>query len=269
MYGTVDAGASWQLRGVVPGTDGIPTTLDLAASQAGRLAVAGSFSDAGTLRGYVAVSDDDGATWRRTVVALEGASGLFLSAFDPLDAGRLYARTSGGGAGDRLLVSTDAGLSFAELTRVDGAMLGFALSPDGGQVAVGGPLAGLRVAARGSSAFAPVRAAATTCLAWTTEGLYACGTGTGGDFAVGRSLDAGASWQPVLARLGDLASPGSRCAASTDVATACEPRWPAPPAPPAEPTASSSAFCAGHRGSHAVATSVDAAHRLPGDARSP
>jgi hypothetical protein len=154
-----------------------------------------------------------------------GEKGLFLSAVDPQDPAVVYARTSGG-AQDRLLASVD-GASFTELTRVDGAMLGFALSPDGAQVAIGGPLAGVRVAGRGETSFVQRRTAATTCLAWDTEGLHACGSGLAGDFVVGRSKDGGGTWTPLLANLADAQGPTPRCAATSPVATTCAPLWPA------------------------------------------
>jgi hypothetical protein len=228
VYASVDAGATWVLRGSPPETDGIPTTLDVAPSQPERLVLAGAFSQGGKLRGYVSRSDDGGLTWgdRAEVDLADDEKGLYLSAIDPQDASRVYARTSGG-AQDRLLVSGDGGATFTELTRVSGAMLGFALSPDGARVAIGGPLSGVRVAARGSANFVQRRAASTSCLAWSDGGLYACGSGLAGDFVLGRSLDDGLSWAPLLARLADLEGPTPRCPEGSGVAAACEPLWPA------------------------------------------
>jgi hypothetical protein len=222
-----DGGNVWNFRGGPADTDPVPTTLDLAPSDPSRLVLAGSFSAQGALRGHVARSEDGGVTWARSEIPLEpGEKGLFLSAIDPADPLLVYARTSGG-AQDRLLRSLDGGATFSELTRVDGAMLGFALAPDGAQVAIGGPSAGVLVAPRGSASFLQVRGAATSCLAWATDGLYACGSGVEGDFVVGRSPDGGLTWEPVLARLADLQGPTSRCDPSSPVAQTCEPLWPA------------------------------------------
>lgn len=225
VYGSSDGGGVWKLRGSPPETDGIPTTLDVAPSMPQRLMLAGSFSSNGKLAGYVSRSDDN-TSWSRAEVPLsDGEKGLFLSAIDPQDPDLLYARTSGG-AQDRLLVSSDGGASFSELTRVDGPMLGFALSPDGSQVAIGGPAVGVLVAPRGSSEFKKVRDGATSCLAWGMDGLYACGPGLAGDFVVGR-LAGSAPWEPVLARLADVQGPTPRCDASSEVAAVCGPLWPA------------------------------------------
>ena len=69
----------------------------------------------------------------------------------------------------RKVMVVDGALAFT------GNMLGFALSPDGATVAVGGDTGGIWTAPTDTLAFTKVSTVGAKCLTWTNEGLYACG----------------------------------------------------------------------------------------------
>jgi hypothetical protein len=226
VYATSDSGLTWPKRGELPGLDMVPQTIDVAPGTTARVMASGTFSAMGKLRGAVCTSDDGGQSFTRVEIALEGETGVFLAAIDPNDPARVYARTSGG-AGDRLLVSGDGGKSFVEAAKLQGAMLGFALSPDGAKVAIGGPSDGVLVADATTLplSFSPAWPSPVSCLAWSGAGLYACGP-AGSPFAVGRARGAGASFEPLLGALASIRGPLA-CPAGTPQATECVPAWPA------------------------------------------
>jgi hypothetical protein len=203
-----------------------PDTIDLAPSSTARAYVSGTFSDGQKLQGAVDRSDDGGASWKRQVFDLAGDSGVFLAAVDPQDADRVYVRTTGKSA-DRLLVSDDAGATFTVRATVPGGLLGFALSPDGSRIAIGGPTLGVQTATREALVFSSANAAPVSCLAWSEAGLFACGAGTDAGFALARSTDAGTTFTPVLPTLAAICGPLRDCPAETGFTATCAPRWPA------------------------------------------
>ena len=147
---TTDAGASWALTGADLGADFRAVTIEIAPSDATRIYVSGLLEP--SYEPVVAVSDDGGQTWsRRTGLGLAGPP--FISAIDPSDADRLYARVPGNDI-DSLYVSEDGATSFQNVIDRPGRMLGFALSPDGSRIAIGGPGIGIETADAMTLAFA-------------------------------------------------------------------------------------------------------------------
>lgn len=199
-----------------------PDTVDYAPSAIDRVYVSGTFSDGTKLQGAVDRSDDGGVSWKRQVFDLGGDSGVFIAAVDPQSPDRVYVRTTGKTA-DRLLVSDDGGATFSTRASAEGGLLGFALSPDGAEVAIGGPSIGVRVASRADLAFSQANAVPVSCLAWGTDGLWACGAGA--DFALGRSTDGGATFAPVLSSLAAICGPLLDCPAESGFDATCGPRW--------------------------------------------
>ncbi len=133
--------------------------------------------------------------------------------------------------GDRLWVSTARGIGWREVFVASGALLGFALSPDGATVAVGvpgdgvwvAPVSGLLGDAGAPGAFVRASALDARCLAWSDAGLYACAHEPSAGFAIGLSTDQGRSFVPLL-RARDL-SPEA-CAAGTSTGSTCAAVWP-------------------------------------------
>ena len=226
LFETADNAASWREVGRLR-SDFKIETVEIAPSDSRRIYVSGTAS-ASPLIGVIERSDDGGAHWERTTLDLPATSGsLFISAVDPSNPDRLWVRVPA--QGDRfgifpasLLFSRDRGASFVMLGATRMGMLGFALSPDGKQVAYGGPADGLFVGpSDGSGGYQqfPLR---VRCLRWNADALYACGTEPQDPFSVGRSVDQGATFEPMY-RLRDTCP--QACADGTSFAKRCEPAW--------------------------------------------
>jgi len=201
---TRDNARSWSEVSRLPSTFFVET-LEIAASDPARMYVAGTSSTDPSL-GVVQRSDDGGETWTESTLELPPGSGsVFISAIDPSDPDRLWARLPA--RGDRfgilpaaLIMSSDAGGSWRMIAATEHqSMLGFALSPDGTTLAFGGPGDGLLIGASdGSDGFATISDLRVRCLRWNESGLYACGTESLGDpFSLGVSSDEGASFEPL------------------------------------------------------------------------
>lgn len=225
-FESLDNGVSWHPVGPELGTDLLTETIDSAPSRPQRLYVSG-FTGTGTQRqGIIDVSDDGGLSWERHDVDLAGDSSLYIAAVDPVDHDRVYVRTDGAEK-DRLLVSTDGGKTFTPIKTLTGSMLGFAVSPDGSRIAFGGPSDGLYVGDRGATTFEqrdpnlPV-----ACLAWSTTGLFACGSDFVNGFTVAKTTDEGSTWKPVMPSLQSVSGPLTTCPTDGPYQAACVTSWP-------------------------------------------
>jgi hypothetical protein len=226
----------------------VPSTVEVSRSRPERMYVVGF--DASFIATLMA-SDDGGTTWVAHPIPIPGYSTLpmYLSAIDPVNPDVLYVRVDDG-TSDHLIVSRDAGLSFVDALTINGDMLGFALSPDGSQVAAGGPGDALHVASTADLIFR--RAASIQslrCLTWAERGLFACAQESLDGWTVALSTDQGQSFVPRW-HVRDLVP--LACPAATSVGAVCERAWldiasrigaalvpgsdPTPPAPPARDT---------------------------------
>ncbi len=191
-----------------------------------RLYVSGAAGPPAARRGLVARLDEGGAAWALAEVALEGEASLYLAALDPTDPDRAYARADGPAA-DRLLVSEDAGASFRTVVQSEGRLLGFALSPAGDKVAVGGPGVGVLVAERQNFVFTKKSTASVLGLAWGPAGLFAAANDFAEGFVLARSGDEGATFAPVLRGFLDVLGPLDVCPPGGPYAATCVVEWPA------------------------------------------
>lgn len=212
---TTDSGASWHQAGVALGADFLALTVEVAKSDPRRVYVSGLVGS--PQQGFVARSDDRGATWTRLPIDLQGAAGAYLAAVDPANPDRVYARLDGD-PGDQLVVSDDGAATWRSVHTSRSDMLGFALSPDGAKVAIGGPKDGVLLASSASLAFAAQSEVGATCLTWTEAGLYGCAIEGIDRFTIGLSSDDGKSWTPIhhLTDTCPLA-----CSAGTSTAVQC------------------------------------------------
>jgi photosystem II stability/assembly factor-like uncharacterized protein len=193
IFESTDDGRTWALLGA-PITDGlVAETIDLAPP--GRIYVSGKYWP--TQLAALELSDDGGATWARRTIDAAGPSVPFIAAVDPANADRVYVRTSGSNSDD-VFVTADAGSTWTRVFTASGGLLGFALSPDGTSVAVGGPTAGVNVANVSDHQFQKTNVMGPYCLRWTSAGIYACGKQNGDGFALGLSSDRGATFAQVL-----------------------------------------------------------------------
>ncbi len=189
-YESNDAGETW----VQLGTDIDPTflglTIDYAPSDATRMYMSGLVD---VKDGVLLRSRDGGKAWETLPIPGTGVKNTpFIAAVHPTNPDILYVRTSANDAGDggnfandALLYSDDAGDTWTETLRAPAKLLGFALSPDGGEVLVGfgdprdgtkvdASVLGLRKSATDSFSFETIFPGAISCITWTADGLYVC-----------------------------------------------------------------------------------------------
>jgi len=199
----------------------VPSTIEVSRSRPERIYVVGFNA---SFLATLLVSDDRGQTWssRPIMPAAYAALPMYLSAVDPNDPDTVYIRVDDG-TSDHVLVSHDAGQSFTDVFTLEGEMLGFALSPDGSRLAVGGPGAGLWLANTADFAFAPAAAIESLrCLTWTSDRIYACAQESLDGWTVGVSTDSAQTFEPLW-HVQDLAP--LVCEASTAVGSTCERSW--------------------------------------------
>jgi len=191
-----DDGSHWAAVGTPIDPRYLVTTLEVAPSDAHRLYVSAANGFAPTRNAVLFVSAPDG-TWIPRPVPLDARyeTNIYIGGVDPSDADRVYIRTDGDRS--RLLVTTDAGQSFAAVLNLTGPMLGFALSPDGAKIYAGSVEDGLFAGDRTSMAFARQSPVRVRCLATRGSELWACSDESSGFFA-GVSTDQGVTFTPKL-----------------------------------------------------------------------
>ena len=199
LFETKDEGKSFAALG--PGLDPtlLGSTVDVTPSDPDRIYVSAKRNPGTAATAVLLTSKDHGKTFEENPIALiSPENGAFIAAVDPLNADRLYVRTSSAtDMPSRLLVSDDAGKNFRTVFTGQGSLAGFALSPDGRKVWVGGRRDGLRVASTTDFAFTQKSTVEVQCLKLATDGLWTCSTEKSG-FVVGLSKDEGATFETKL-----------------------------------------------------------------------
>ena len=191
---TRDAGKGWTRLGQ-PLPDGIlATTVQMAPSKPTRIYVSGT-NILEHRQGVILRTDDGGETWVTMMRSEETWSSPWISAVDPSNPDRVFVRLDAD-PNDRLVVTNDAGAAWTEIFVGAGPLLGFALSPDGKRVAVGGPMDGIQVAAVSEYVFTKTSSILTQCLTWTSDGLFACGR-VPDPFLIGLSKDEGRTFRTL------------------------------------------------------------------------
>jgi hypothetical protein len=221
FFGTTNAGASWEDYGSGIDPSVLVLTIDVAPSDPRRLYASGIRPGARTAALFV--STDAAQTWTERTAPFDSPreQGLYIAAVDPLVPERVYLRSSGASS-SRLLVTDDAGVSFDEL--ISGkSLLGFALSPDGSEIYVGGPEDGLWWASRDDRVFEQRSSLPILCLMSVANLLYACSNELL-DFALGVSSDGGRQFTAKL-HLSEVRGPVA-CGPETSGGV-CSAAWPA------------------------------------------
>jgi photosystem II stability/assembly factor-like uncharacterized protein len=208
------------------------SSLRVAASDPQRVYVAGGVP--GSSGGTLQRSDDAGATWKSSAFAVTNDSAILrIIGVHPTRPDVVFVWADlieefGEDAKDEFWATGDGGKTFIAVYKGTGDLPGFAFSPDGTEIAIAGPVDGVRRAklddalAEGQSAFTQVFSGKVWGLHWTDAGFTA---GTDNYTAAGIpastygvSTDKGVSFQPLMSicSLQQLA-----CGATSSVGAAC------------------------------------------------
>jgi photosystem II stability/assembly factor-like uncharacterized protein len=221
LWASSDNATNWSQAGVDLPTDFSALTVDVAPSDAQRVYASGI--RAGTA-GVLVRSVDRGATWETLdIPGSDQNKAPYIAAIDPMNPQQLYVRLAG--APGKLLVSTDGGSIWSEAFAGMGVLKGFALSPDGAKILVGGETDGIWRASAADLVFSKVSDVGAQCLSWAGAGVYVCAAEFKDNFTVGLSTDEGATFEPVM-HLSCIRGPLA-CDPGTDVGGACPAAWPA------------------------------------------
>jgi uncharacterized protein (TIGR03382 family) len=228
IWETQDEGRTFQRLGGELDPTLFPYTLDLVKSDPNRVYVSAVRSNAdGSRKAVLLASTNRGGTWTEEAVALEPDEGsLFIAGVDPTNADRVYLRTSSDDdKPTRLLVRelTTGGSSCRTIYSGKGPLLGFALSPDGSRVYVGGPKDGLFAASSADFIFSEKSKIEVQCLAANRDGLWVC-SNERFNFIAALSGDEGATFDTRI-RFCDLQGPPNACGPSTPTGQQCGPLW--------------------------------------------
>lgn len=196
VYETSDNGTTWTQAGVNLPEDFLGLSIDAAPSDPQILYVTGRFGSQSSYQGAIQRSMDRGATWETfDITGADDKHPPYLSAIDPSDPNVLYVRLDAAEA-DSLVVSNDGGATWTQVFQETGSLLGFALSPDGSKVAVGGDKDGLWLAPTDTLAFTKVAEMRVKCLLWAPDRLFACADEFKDGFQVGVSTNEGSTFTP-------------------------------------------------------------------------
>ncbi len=222
MWETKDNAATWTVAGVDMPADFLGLTLDAAPSDPNRVYVSGRYGKP-EYYGALQRTDDRGKTWQKLLIPGSNDLALpYISAIDPQNPDIVYVRLDSNKT-DQLVVTKDGGATWTSIFTSTGNLLGFAISPDGSTIAVGGDTDGLWTAPSSTLAFTKVSEVSTRCLTWTTAGLYACADEFVDGFAVGVSANQGKTFTPVM-HLQELCGPLA-CGATTNNGSMCPDAW--------------------------------------------
>jgi hypothetical protein len=196
-----DDGATWSNVGPPLPTSLMPMTIDLAPSDANRIYLSAVADKTKNFISVLLRSDDGGATFQSfDIPGTELHRLAYISAVNPTQPDRVYLRVLDDKDGLPITViymTADGGQTFQKVfTGVD-QLFGFAISPDGTQMAFGGPGDGLHVGAADGSNLARRSDVQPTSLTWAPQGLYAAADSKLAGFSIGRSLDSGATFEGI------------------------------------------------------------------------
>jgi MYXO-CTERM domain-containing protein len=230
IWETKDEAQTFQQLGQALDPGLLGYTVDLTATDPNRIYITAVREPGTTPKAVLLVSKDHGQTWtEESVPLIDGERAVFVAAVDPTNPERVYLRTSNTVDKPTRLILREAAdggpATQRTLFSASGALLGFALTPDGSKVYIGGPKDGVKVASTQDYVFQPKANIEVQCLGLNAEGLWACSTERSG-FIAGVSKDEGATFEPRL-RFCDISGPQSSCGPGTPTNDRCTPAWPA------------------------------------------
>jgi hypothetical protein len=193
-----DNGQSWSPVGGLFPADLYPLTIDVAPSNPSRVYLSARGGATKNFESVLMRSDDGGATFTSADVPQTEEHRLaFIAAVHPIDADRVYLRIFDMPS-TVIQMSRDGGRTFQKIMTGTEQLLGFAISPDGTQMAVGGPNDGLYIGSADGTNLARRSDVGATCLTWTKDALYACADYKAAGFSIGRSIDSGATFEGLF-----------------------------------------------------------------------
>jgi len=231
LWETKDEAQTFQQLGEALDPTLLGYTVDLTATDPNRIYVTAVRNPGLSPQGVLLVSNDHGETWKEEEIPLvDTERAVFVAAVDPTNSERVYLRTSNSvDKPTRLLLreaEPDGGAAtLRTLHTADGALMGFALTPDGSKVYIGGPKDGVKVASTTDFAFEQRSTIEAQCLAVNGDVLWACSNERTG-FIAGVSSDDGRTFESRL-RFCDIRGPLGSCGPETPTQALCGPNWPA------------------------------------------
>jgi hypothetical protein len=218
-----DDGQHWTAIGSPLAGDLLPLTIDVAPSDGARVYLSARLGAANDFASVLLRSIDGGQTFESSdIPETSGSRTAYIAAVHPTDADRLYVRVYDT-TGTRIWSTSDAGRTFQKIFTGTDQLYGFAISPDGAQIAFGGPSDGISVAASDGTGVTRRSDAAPTCLGWSSDGLYACADPKKAGFLVGRSSDTATTFETLLTF--DSLCGQTGCAAETPSGLLCPADW--------------------------------------------
>jgi hypothetical protein len=199
LFSTVDNGATWAPYGAPLDPRIAAETVDSAPSDHRYVYVSGFLVVAGIPQGLLLASVDDGATWTPYQVPIDPLADIdvLIGGVDPTNPLRVYLRVVRT-TGSQLVVTDDGGKTFRTVLTTTVGMPGFAISPDGSKVYLGGD-DGVRVAPSATLTFTKVSDQTVGCLAASQTTLYACASLVdSSSYVLAASTDDGATFAPIL-----------------------------------------------------------------------
>lgn len=224
LWATADNGKTWAKSGVDLPQQFLALTVDTAPSDPNRVYASGRLGPP-QYPGALERSNDRGQTWQTLPIPGSDDTHLpYVGAIDPNNPDIVYVRLDGSPS-DQLVVTKDGGQTWNKIFDGQGDLFGFALSPDGATVAIGGDKDGIWTAPTSTLSFTKVSSVGAKCLTWSKDGLYACADEFLDGFTAGVSKDEGKTFTPIM-HLSALCGPLA-CGAGTSVGSMCAAQWPA------------------------------------------
>ena len=151
-----------------------------------------------------------------------------LIGVDPRDENKVYFYANDGSGTEPLFASTDGGATFTPSNGGWTLLYDGTFSDDGSGVLYLATNQGVRTTSDGGRTFSPAIQNATVmrCLRVRDHVLYGCSDilVDGSDFDVGKSVDEGVSWQPLVRFNQNIVGP-ALCPAGSQVCLTCYPDW--------------------------------------------
>lgn len=199
-----DDGVSWNEVGPPLPVTMMPLTIDLAESDTKRVYVSALADKTKNFASVLLRSDDGGSTFETLdIPGTELHRQAYIAAVHPTDANRLFLRVLDDREGvvfTSIFMTADGGRSFRKIFDGTQELYGFAISPDGNEIAFGGPGDGLYVGGSDGSNLTRRSDVQPTALTWTRQGLYATADSNSksAGFSVGRSVDSGSTFEGLF-----------------------------------------------------------------------